>query len=128
MASPARAIQRKRIHNLSTGRRLGLTCAAALAVAGCGSTPTGPSGPVALTADLTMPECDPVHLTCSVNPNALETLTFVLETAGRSLTLHARLVWLEVSDESAAGRRLELIVDTVDQPGWWEVHAAVAGA
>jgi len=37
-------------------------------------------------------------------------------------------VWLEVSDESAAGRRLELIVDTVDQPGWWEVHAAVAGA
>ena len=46
-----------------------------------------------------------------------ETLTFVLETAGRSLTLHARLVWLEVSDESAAGRRLELIVDTVDQPG-----------
>jgi len=57
-----------------------------------------------------------------------ETLTFVLETAGRIQTLHARLVWLEVSNESEAGRRLELIVDTVDQPGWWEVHAAVAGA
>jgi hypothetical protein len=51
----------------------------------------------------------------------------VLEKDGRSLTLHASLVWVELSDEQLAGRRLELIVDTGDQPGWWEVQAALAG-
>jgi hypothetical protein len=56
-----------------------------------------------------------------------ESLTFRLETEGRSLTLHASLVWVEVTNEQAAGERLELIVDTGDQPGWWEVQAALAG-
>ena len=56
-----------------------------------------------------------------------EALTFVLEKDGRSLTLHASLVWVELSTEQPAGQRLELIVDTGDQPGWWEVQSALAG-
>lgn len=56
-----------------------------------------------------------------------ESLTFVLEKDGRSLTLHASLVWLELSNEQPTGQRLELIVDTGDQPGWWEVQSALAG-
>jgi hypothetical protein len=55
-----------------------------------------------------------------------EALTFLLEKDGRSLTLQARLVWVELSDDQHAGQRLELIVDTVDQPGWWEVQSALA--
>jgi hypothetical protein len=54
-------------------------------------------------------------------------LTFVLEKDGRSLTLHASLVWVELSNEQPDGQRLELIVDTGDQPGWWEVQSALAG-
>ena len=56
-----------------------------------------------------------------------EALTFVLEKDGRSLTLHASLVWVELSSEPPTGQRLELIVDTGDQPGWWEVQSALAG-
>jgi hypothetical protein len=56
-----------------------------------------------------------------------ESLRFVLEKDGRSLTLQANLVWVEVSNDDAAGQRLELIVDTGDQPGWWEVQSALAG-
>jgi hypothetical protein len=56
-----------------------------------------------------------------------EALTFVLEKDGRSLTLHASLVWVELSNEQPTGQRLELIVDTGDQPGWWEVQSALAG-
>jgi hypothetical protein len=53
-------------------------------------------------------------------------LTFVLEKDGRSLTLRASLVWAEFSSEPPAGQRLELIVDTGDQPGWWELQSAFA--
>jgi hypothetical protein len=53
-----------------------------------------------------------------------EPLTFVLEMDGRHLTLQANLVWLEVSN-AADERQIELIVDTGDSPGWWEVHAAL---
>lgn len=56
-----------------------------------------------------------------------ESLTFLVEVDGRNLTLQASLVWVEVSSEPPAGERLELIVDTGDQPGWWEVQAALAG-
>ncbi len=56
-----------------------------------------------------------------------EALTFVLEKDGRSLTLRASLLWVELSNEQPAGQRLELIVDTGDQPGWWEVQSALAG-
>lgn len=53
-----------------------------------------------------------------------EPLTFVLEKDGRHVTLQANLVWLEVSS-AANERQLELIVDTGDSPGWWEVHTAL---
>ncbi len=52
-----------------------------------------------------------------------ESLTFLLEKDGRSITLQANLVWLELTDEKAKGR-MELIVDTSNEPGWWEVHTA----
>lgn len=55
-----------------------------------------------------------------------EPLRFVLEKDGHSQTLHASLVWVELSNEPSAGQpRLELIVDTGDQPGWWEVQSAL---
>ena len=56
-----------------------------------------------------------------------ESLRFVLEKDGRSLNLQANLVWVELSAEQPAGQRLELIVDTGDQPGWWEVQSALTG-
>lgn len=84
LAFPARAIQRKRIHNLSTGGRLALAGAAtALLVAGCGSGGGNGSGAFVLTAKLTMPGCDQAHLTCQLGPNAQTTLTFVLTQGGR---------------------------------------------
>ena len=55
-----------------------------------------------------------------------EALNFVLEKDGRSLPLQARLVWVELSNDQPAGQRLELIVDTLDQPGWLEVQSALA--
>jgi hypothetical protein len=53
-------------------------------------------------------------------------LRFVLEKDGRRVTLQAILVWLDLS--SGTGEpSLEMIVDTGDEPGWWEVHTALAG-
>jgi hypothetical protein len=84
-----------------------------------------PSGLAVLTA-----ACEPSDLDKATlgehGPNG-EALTFVLEKDGRSLTLHASLVWVELSTEQSAGQRLELIVDTGDQEGWWEVQSALAG-
>lgn len=54
-----------------------------------------------------------------------EPLTFLLEKDGRSLTLRASLVWAELSSEPPAGLRLELIVDTENQPGWWELQSTL---
>jgi hypothetical protein len=59
------------------------------------------------------------------DPGESEPLTFVLEKDGQHLTLQANLVWLEVSS-AEQDRQLELIVDTADRPGWWEVHTALA--
>jgi hypothetical protein len=56
-----------------------------------------------------------------------EILTFVLEKDGRQTTLQANLVWVEVTDSEEKQRRLELIVDTADKPGWWELHSALTG-
>ncbi|MFN8640261.1 MAG: hypothetical protein U0802_00835 [Candidatus Binatia bacterium] len=56
------------------------------------------------------------------DPPEGEALTFVLERDGQSMTLQACLVWVELSAE----QRLELIVDTGDQPGWSEVQSALA--
>lgn len=53
-----------------------------------------------------------------------ETLTFELEKDGQRMTLQANLVWVDWSSGHGAGPRLELIVDTGDQPGW----TALAGA
>ena len=83
LASPARAIQRKRIHSLSTG--LTTACAAAaLLVAGCGSGGGSGGGKFALTPELTMMTgCDQTSRTCQLSPNAQATLTFVLTQGGR---------------------------------------------
>lgn len=84
-----------------------------------------PSGLAVLTS-----ECAPRDLDRNVlgdRSQGGEALTFVLEKDGRSLTLRASLVWVELSNEQPAGQRLELIVDTGDQPGWWEVQSALAG-
>jgi hypothetical protein len=70
--------------------------------------------------------CTPNQVDASVlqDPPEGEALTFVLEKDGQSMTLQASLVWVELSTE----QRLELIVDTGDQPGWLEVQSAlVAG-
>jgi hypothetical protein len=84
-----------------------------------------PSGLAVLTA-----ACAPADLDKGVlgdRSQSGEALTFVLEKDGRSLTLRASLVWVELSSEPPTGQRLELIVDTGDQPGWWEVQSALAG-
>lgn len=56
-----------------------------------------------------------------------ESLTFVLEKDGRSIALQASLVWLGSPTEQTTGQELELIVDTSDETGWWEVHTALTG-
>ncbi len=43
-----------------------------------------------------------------------ETIRFVHEKNGASAVLEASLVWLELTDRP----RLDIIVDTSDQPGW----------
>ncbi|MDX2165429.1 MAG: hypothetical protein SF182_00120 [Deltaproteobacteria bacterium] len=78
-----------------------------------------PSGLAVLTAAGAPPQVDSRALG---NPQEGDALTFVLEQDGRSMTLQASLVWFEVSN----GQRLELIVDTGDQPGWREVQSALA--
>jgi len=84
-----------------------------------------PSGLAVLTA-----ACAPTDLDRRALGNRSqsgEALTFLLEKDGHSLTLRASLLWVELSAEQPAGQRLELIVDTGDQPGWWEVQSALAG-
>jgi hypothetical protein len=84
-----------------------------------------PSGLAVLTAACAPTDVDKVALGTSGQSG--DALTFVLEKDGRSLTLQASLVWVELSNEQDAGQRLELIVDTGDQPGWWEVQSALSG-
>lgn len=76
-----------------------------------------PSGLAVFSAPCAPNQIDPGVLS---DPPEGETLTFVLERDGQSMTLQASLVWVELSSE----QRLELIVDTGDQPGWLEVHGA----
>jgi len=82
-----------------------------------------PSGLAVLTAAAAPPQVDAAALG---DPQEGDALTFVLEQDGRSLTLRASLVWLEMSGVPTHGQRLELIVDTGDQPGWRDVLAALA--
>lgn len=52
-------------------------------------------------------------------------LTFVFEKNGTQQTLQASLVWADWSD-GANSRRLELIVDTTEQPGWLDLSPQLA--
>ncbi len=115
LASLARAIQRKRIHSLSTGGRLGLACAAALAVAGCGSGDAGPSGTPVLTPNLMMPGCDQANSRCSVNPNTQETLTFVLTQGDRPVA--GQTVSFALAPPSAGGATLIAATALTDANG-----------
>jgi hypothetical protein len=83
------------------------------------------SGLAVLTA--VSPPRDLDRSTLGDRTQAGESLVFVLEKDGHSITLRANLLWLDVSSEPSAGERLELIVDTGDQPGWWEVQSALPG-
>jgi hypothetical protein len=83
-----------------------------------------PSGLVVLTSSQPPHELDERLLAHPDHEN--EVLTFLLEKDGQQTTLQANLVWLELSKEETQPR-LELIVDTGDQPGWWEVHTALSG-
>lgn len=78
-----------------------------------------PSGLAVFSAPCTPNQIDAGVLS---DPPEGETLTFVLERDGQSMTLQANLVWVELSTE----QRLELIVDTGDQPGWLEAQSALA--
>jgi hypothetical protein len=82
-----------------------------------------PSGLVVLRSDRAPSDLDE-HLFGDPSAES-KPLTFVLETEGRHVTLQANLVWLEVSNAEQQ-RQIELIVDTADSPGWWEVHTALA--
>ena len=53
-------------------------------------------------------------------------LSFTAEMGGRTLPLRGRLVWLETSEPDsepnpAETPRIELIIDTAEEPGWQEV-------
>jgi hypothetical protein len=79
LALPARAIQRKRIHSLSTSRRRVcalVLCAAAVAANGCSGSGGAPAPP---TFTLTAANTEPIEL----SPNAQATLTFTLTDSGR---------------------------------------------
>lgn len=78
-----------------------------------------PSGLAVFSAPCTATQVDAQALG---DPPEGEALTFVLERDGQRMTLQASLVWVELTTE----QRLELIVDTGDQPGWLEVQSALA--
>lgn len=82
-----------------------------------------PAGLAVLTA-----ACAPTRIDRQTlgDPQEGAPLTFVLEKDGHDMMLQASLVWMEMSNEQTAEQRLELIVDTGDQPGWWEVQSALA--
>ena len=62
---------------------------------------------------------------CGSRAQSTDPLTFVFESNGHCRTLQASLVWIELTQGEQDERRLELIIDTGDEAGWWEVHTAV---
>jgi hypothetical protein len=117
LALPARAIQRKRIHRLSTSIRPALVgaLAANLALAGCGGASGGPSGGFALTANLEMAGCDQGKVTCSFSPNTQETVTFVLTQGGRPAP--GQTVAFALDPPSAGGATLAMPSGVTDASG-----------
>ena len=76
-----------------------------------------------LTADQPPGEFD--ERLCGSRAQGTDPLTFVFESNGHCRTLQASLVWIELTQGEQDERRLELIIDTGDEAGWWEVHTAV---
>ncbi|HEY6477327.1 MAG TPA: hypothetical protein VI456_12150 [Polyangia bacterium] len=115
LASRAQAIQRKRIHSLSTGGGFALACTAALVGAGCGSQQGAPNGAPLVTASLATPECDQSFLTCKFNPNTQGTVTFVVTQDGR--TAAGQTVSFALAPPSAGGATLEAASGVTDAAG-----------
>lgn len=78
-----------------------------------------PSGLLVLATDQAPDELNNGLLHSSAQENL--PLTFLLESNGRQQTLQASLVWADWSEGRDSARRLELIVDTTEHPGWLEV-------
>jgi hypothetical protein len=83
-----------------------------------------PSGLLVLATDQAPDEISDRLLDNSAQENP--PLTFVLEKNGTQQTLQASLVWADWSEGSNSTRRLELIVDTTEQPGWLELSPQLA--
>jgi hypothetical protein len=83
-----------------------------------------PSGLLVLATDQAPDEIGGGLLENSAQENP--PLTFVLEKNGTQQTLQASLVWADWSQGSSSGRRLELIVDTTEHPGWFELSPQLA--
>lgn len=83
-----------------------------------------PSGLLVLATEEAPEEFSSELLESSAQENP--PLTFVLEKNGAHQTLQASLVWADWSEGSNSTRRLELIVDTTEQPGWLELSPELA--
>lgn len=83
-----------------------------------------PSGLLVLATDDAPDEISETLLDNSVQEHP--PLTFVLENNGTQQTLQASLVWADWLEGSSNARRLELIVDTTEQPGWLELGPQLA--
>lgn len=83
-----------------------------------------PSGLLVLATNEAPAEINDTLLDTSTQENP--PLTFLLENDGMRKTLQASLVWADWSDANGQGKRLELIVDTTEQPGWVELSPQLA--
>ena len=83
-----------------------------------------PSGLLVLATDQAPDELNNGLLDNSAQENP--SLTFLLEKNGTQQTLQANLVWADWSERGSNGRRLELIVDTTEHPGWPELNPELA--
>jgi hypothetical protein len=83
-----------------------------------------PSGLLVLSTDQAPDEISGGLLDNSAQENP--PLTFLLEKNGTQRTLQASLVWADLSQGSNSTRRLELIVDTTEHPGWLELSPQLA--
>jgi hypothetical protein len=112
---PAQAIQRKRIHSLSTGLRFALASAAMVTGPSCGSQQGAPGGAPVITASLVAPDCDQAFLTCKFNPNTQDTVTFVVTRGGRPAA--GQTVSFALDPPAAGGATLEAASGLTDAGG-----------